>query len=169
MKKIGIFYGSTTGTTAEVARRIAKVLGVADADIHDVTESAPSQVAPYDVLVLGTSTWGDGELQDDWMDFADGLEELTLKGKDVALFGCGDESMTDTFCSGVGELYARLQATGARFIAPFNTIGYTFEHSKAKPDDALEAVGLLLDEVNHPELTAPRIASWCTLILNQEK
>ena len=85
----------------------------------------------------------------------------------MALFGCGDESMTDTFCSGVGELYARLQATGARFIAPFNTIGYSFEHSKAKPDDALEAVGLLLDEVNHPELTDERIKAWTELIKHE--
>lgn len=31
MKKIGIFYGSSTGVTAEVAQEIAKKLGVADA------------------------------------------------------------------------------------------------------------------------------------------
>ena len=72
----------------------------------------PSKVGGYDVLVLGTSTWGDGDLEDDWFDFLAGLESLDLAGKKIALFGCGDETMDDTFCSGVGELYERLQPTG---------------------------------------------------------
>lgn len=81
MNKIGIFYGSTTGTTAGVARQIAKELGVADTDVHDMSKSSPSDVAPYDVLIMGTSTWGDGDMQDDAHDFADGLQGLSLKGK----------------------------------------------------------------------------------------
>jgi len=164
MKKIGIFYGSATGTTADVAQRLAVLLGVAPADVFDVGRTAPSQVGAYDVLVFGSSTWGDGELEDDWYDFVAGVEELDLSGKKIALFGCGDETMEDTFCSAVGDLYERLQGTGADFIAPYDTIGYKFRNSKAKPADSLEAVGLLLDEVNHPELTAPRLAGWATLV-----
>ena len=45
MKKIGIFYGSSTGVTAEVAEEIAKRLGVAEADVHNVAKSSPSDVA----------------------------------------------------------------------------------------------------------------------------
>lgn len=169
MKKIGIFYGSNTGTTADIASRIGRLLDVAESDIHDVGKSAPSDVAPYDILVLGTSTWGDGELEDDWYDFIAGLEELDLKGKKIALFGCGDETMADTFCSAVGELHNRLKQTGAEFIAPYDTIGYSFNSSLAKPDDALEAYGLLLDEVNHPELTAQRLAGWTNLVKDAQK
>lgn len=165
MKKTGIFYGSATGTTAKIAQRLATLLGVAEQDIHDVSETAPSKVGDYDLLVLGTSTWGDGEPEDAWLDFIAGLEEMDLRGKKIALFGCGDETMEDTFCSGVGELYERLQKTGADFIAPYDTIGYNFNKSKAKPADSLEAVGLLLDEVNHPELTAPRLAGWSSLVI----
>lgn len=164
MKKIGVFYGSTTGTTEKVARSISRVLGVTDKDIHDVAATAPSQVGEYDILVLGTSTWGSGELQDNWYDFVAGLSVLDLKGKKVALFGCGDETMADTFCSAVGELRKRLADTGAEFIAPYNVVGYHFTHSDAVADDAVEAVGLLIDEVNHPELTPGRVAGWCTLI-----
>ncbi len=91
MKKIGIFYGSSTGITSEVAEDIAKFMGVGSNDVHDVAKSAPSDVAGYDVLILGSSTWGAGNLQDDWYDFLDGLEVLDLEGKVVALFGCGDE------------------------------------------------------------------------------
>ena len=164
MKKIGIFYGSTTGTTGEVARRIAKVLNVAEEDVHDVAATDPSAVGDYRMLVLGTGTWGDGGMDPSWYDFIAGVEELDLREYDVALFGCGDESMTQTFCSGVGELHDRMEKTGARFVAPYDTIGYRFEAARAKPEGALEAYALLLDEVNHPELTAPRIAGWATLV-----
>ncbi len=166
MKKIGIFYGSTTGTTKKIAHDIARVLGVKDADVHDVASTAPSLSGEYDILVLGSSTWNDGELQDDWYDFIAGLSVLDLRDKEVAVFGCGDETMSDTFCSAVGEIHDRLKDTGARFIAPYNVVGYHFEHSAAIPENDVEAEGLLLDEVNHPELTASRIAGWCTLILD---
>lgn len=167
MKKIGIFYGSATGTTEKIAKRIAELLEVAPEDVHDVASTAPSTVGDYDTLVLGSSTWGAGDLEDDWYDFADGLEALDLKGKKIALFGCGDETMSDTFCSAVGELHNRLEKTGATFIAPYDTIGYTFDQSLAKPDGALEAYGLLLDEVNHPELTETRLRGWTELVKQQ--
>jgi len=158
MKKYGIYYGSSTGTCKDVAGRIAKVLGVANEDVHDVAKSKPSDVADYEVLVLGSSTWGAGELQDDWYDFLAGLESLDLKGKKIALFGVGDESMSDTFCGAVGELYKRLKPTGAEFIGFFPADVYDYSESPAEVDGKI--VGLLLDEVNKPELTDGRIAKW---------
>ncbi|MCM1071756.1 MAG: flavodoxin [[Clostridium] fimetarium] len=169
MKRIGIFYGSQTGTTKYIASRIAAMLNVDEKDVHNVKDTAPSAVGDYDILVLGTSTWGAGKMECDWYDFLDGLEALDLGDKQIALFGCGDETMEDTFCSGVGEIYDRLKQTGARFIAPYDTIGYTFESSRAKPDDALEAEGLLLDEVNHPELTDRRLRGWTLLVADAAK
>lgn len=167
--KYGIFYGSATGTTKEIANRIGRLLNVADEDIHDVAATAPSEVADYDTLILGSSTWGDGDLEDDWYDFLTGLEALDLRSKKVALFGCGDENMSETFCDAVGEIRNRLINTGCSFIAPYDTIGYNFDSSKAKPAEALEAYGLLLDEVNHPELTAPRLAGWTTRVVEATK
>lgn len=167
MKKIGIFYGSSTGVTAEVAEEIAKRLGVAEADVHNVAKSSPSDVAGYGVLILGTSTWGAGELQDDWFDFLDGLEALELKDKQIALFGCGDESMSDTFCGAVGELYNRLQKTGARFIGYFNAEGNDFDESPAFIDGVY--VGLLLDNVNKEELTDHRLKEWIAKVKSEIK
>lgn len=160
MKKYGIYYGSTTGTTAEIAKKIAKILDVEDSDIHNVASTAPSSVAQYETLILGTSTWGSGELQENWEDFVNGLEVLDLKDKNIAIYGCGDETMAETFCDGVAELRDRLIPTGAKFIGEYDVIGYTFAHSKAVADDGT-AIGLLLDEVNHPELTATRLRGWC--------
>lgn len=167
MKNTGIFYGSTTGTTLEIAEMIAKCLGIKESDIHNVATTAPSDVAPYEVLILGSSTWGDGEMQDNMDDFSRGLEVLDLKGKDIALFGCGDETMHDTFCNAVGELYSRLKDTGARFIGEgFGTEGYSFDHSKAEIDG--NTLGLLIDNVNHQDLTESRIQAWCKTVVAQE-
>lgn len=162
MAKIGIFFGSSTGTTADVAKRIADKLGVAEADVHDVAKSAPSDVAPYDVLLLGSSTWGSGDLQDDWEDYITGLEALDLKGKTIAIFGCGDESMSDTFCGAVGVLYDRLQKTGAKFVGDYPADCYDYSETEADKDGKI--VGLLLDEVNKPELTDGRIDGWLEVV-----
>lgn len=159
MEKTGIFYGSNTGTTVGSLKLIAAGLGVPSADIHNVAKSVPSEVAPYRVLVLGSSTWGAGDLQDDWYDFLDGLQALDLRGRKIALFGCGDETMADTFCGAVGELYSRLKDTGAEFIAPFPADCYDYLHTPAEVGGRI--VGLLIDDVNHEDMTAGRVARWC--------
>lgn len=159
MKKTGIFYGSATGNTADVARMIAGRLGVDAADIHDVASTAPSALGAYDNLILGSSTWGSGDLEDDWYDFIDGADALDLKGKKIAVFGCGDETMHDTFCDAVGQIYDRMAATGATMVGRFNADGYDFGESKAYRDGAM--VGLTIDQDNHPELTGRRVEAWC--------
>lgn len=159
MKKIGIFYGSTTGTTEEVALEIAKCLGVDKSDVHDVASAAPSDIDPYDVLILGASTWGAGELQEDMATFIDGLQTLDLREKMVAIFGCGDDQMADTFCNSVGEIYHRLHDTHAVFFAPFNNDGFTYKHSDSDVKGMI--VGLCIDNTNHAADTPARVKEWC--------
>ena len=55
MKKTGIFYGSSTGTTEAVANLIASKLGIASADVHDAGKLTADLAGSYDVLILGTS------------------------------------------------------------------------------------------------------------------
>lgn len=158
MEKIGIFYGSTTGQTESLAHMIAERLGVAAPDVRDVASSSPSDVEGYDVLLFGTSTWGSGDMQDDMHDFLDGVSAMTLKGKKVGLFGCGDDTMRDTFCNAIGEMYEMLKPTGAEMIGSFNGMGFEYEHSKAEVDGRI--VGLMIDNVNHQSMTAGRVAEW---------
>lgn len=165
MKRIGIFYGSTTGATAEVARKIAAELGVADADLHDVADARPSDLGGYDVIILGSSTWGDGDVQDDMHDFLDGVKALSLKGVTAAVFGVGDENMSDTFCNAVGSIYDVLSQAGATMIGEFNTTGYDYNHTDADHDGKI--VGLLIDESNHSDLTDARIALWTDELKSQ--
>jgi flavodoxin I len=159
MKKTGIFYGSSSGTTEDVARRIAARLGVEAGDIYNVGDAPASAVEPYDVLILGTSTWGSGDLQDDWDSFLPKLKKADLSGKTIALFGTGDSSsFGDTFCDGIGIIYEQLKASGASFIGAVTPGGYTFDDSAAVVDGLF--VGLPLDEINESDLTDRRIAQW---------
>lgn len=164
MKKTGIFYGSSTGYTAAVASKLAEALSVPLADVHNVAETAPSALGGYDVLLLGSSTWGAGELQADWYDFLDGAQSLFLKGKKIGLYGCGDVTMGATFCGALAKMRDALKGTGAEFIGAFDAEGYDAQDSPAREGD--KWVGLVLDEVNHADLTPERIARWATLIKN---
>ena len=166
-KKIGIFYGSTTGTTAKIARKIGALLTVPANDLQDVAKVAPSRPGEYEVLVFGSSTWGSGEMQTDWLDFINGVEMLDLKGKKIALFGCGDDTMADTFCNAVGELHRRLGRTQAEFIGQYDAGTYDFSESEAKDAESGKMYGLVLDEVNHPELTAARLHGWTQQVTDE--
>ena len=159
MNKIGVFYGSTTGTTEDLARRIAEKLDVPSADVFDVSKLTEALVNEYDVLVLGSSTWGAGELQDDWYDGVKVLKKCDLSHKSVALFGCGDsDSYSDTFCDAIGILYEDLKDTHCKFCGATDTAGYTFDSSIAVVDGKF--VGLPLDEVNEDSKTDERISAW---------
>ena len=99
MGKTAIIYGSTTGTTEDIAGRIASKLNIAQGDIYEISKVTADTVAGYDTLLLGSSTWGSGDLQDDWYDGIETLKGADLAGKKIALFGCGDSSSySDTFC-----------------------------------------------------------------------
>ncbi|MCD8080699.1 MAG: flavodoxin FldA [Bacteroides sp.] len=159
MSQIGIFYGSTTGTTEEVARRIGDKLGVAASDIHEASSLNAECITRYEVLLLGSSTWGAGELQDDWYDALKTLKAQDLGNKFVALFGCGDsDSYPDTFCDAIGIIYEELKESGCTFCGMTDPSGYTFDESIAVVNGKF--AGLPLDEDNESSQTEARIDKW---------
>ncbi len=163
MKKVGIFYGSSTGTTRDIAMRIAAALELLSSDVHDVSGLHVEAVHRYDVLVLGTPTWGIGELQDDWDVFLPELKKQDLSDKIVAIFGTGDSSSySDTFCDGMGTLYRELQPTGCTFCGEVSADSYIFDDSTAVIDGYF--VGLPMDEINETHLTDVRINQWVELL-----
>ena len=156
MSKTVVVYGSTTGTCESIAQTIGDQLG---AEVINVSDLTANQLAEADNIVLGTSTWGAGELQDDWYDGVNVVKSANLSGKRVALFGCGDSaSYSDTFCGGMKELYDAAVAAGATVVGAVPTDGYTFDNSDAVVDG--QFVGLALDEVNEDDKTSERISAW---------
>ena len=163
MNKIGIFYGSTTGTTETIAGMIGSKLDVASADRHNVASSDPSLAGTYDCLLLGSSTWGDGELQDDWYDFLDKLKAMDLSGKKVAIFGCGDAyGYSDTFCEAMVIIHKALEGTGCEFIGLYPSVGY------ARKDDVIyrdgKYIGLPIDNDNESGWTEKRVNEWAEIV-----
>lgn len=159
MKNICVIYGSSTGTCQGLAEKIGQQLGVQDDGMIDVQNLSADVVNKYDVLILGTSTWGAGEMQDDWYDGVKVLKQAGLQGKAVAVFGCGDsESYSDTFCGGMAELYNAAKDAGATMMGEVATDGYNFDDSEAVVDGIF--VGLALDEVNEDDKTDSRIEAW---------
>lgn len=157
MSKIGIFFGSTNGTTEDVAGSIKSAFG--EADVHEISSDISAQVADYDVIILGTSTWGDGDLQDDWDENIDELDSADFSGKKVALFGLGDqEGYSDTFLDGMGTIYEKVTAGGGTVIGAWPTDGYEYTASTAEVDGRF--VGLAIDEDNQSDQTEDRVKQW---------
>lgn len=160
MNKTIVIYGSSTGTCEAIAEKIASKLGAEVMNVQDLTADV---IAANDNLILGTSTWGAGELQDDWYDGVSLLKSASLSGKTVALFGCGDcESYGDTFVGGIAELYDAVKDSGAHLVGAVATDGYTFDDSAAVVDGRF--VGLPLDDVNEDDKTDGRIDAWIAQI-----
>ncbi len=160
MKSTVVIYGSSTGTCQSIAQNIAGKLGV---EAIDVTALTNDVVKANDNLILGTSTWGAGDMQDDWYDGIKVLKSAGLQGKMVAIFGCGDsESYSDTFCGGMRELYNAAQKAGATIIGSVDASDYTYDDSEAVVDGHF--VGLALDDVNEDDKTENRIEAWIAAI-----
>lgn len=156
MAEIKIIYGSTTGCTESAAQTIGAAIG-AD-KIVNITDASTSDFQA-DLLILGSSTWGIGELQDDWISGIEKLDSIDLTGKKVAVFGTGDQDgFGDSFCDAVGIIAAKAAERGAVIVGKTSASGY--RHTASAAANGNEFCGLVLDDNNQSELTASRIEAW---------
>jgi len=168
MGSIGLFYGSTTGTTEGIAEKIASALGSKGfaVDLKAVSSASADDLGSYDKIIFGTSTWGMGDLQEDWESFIDDVKDADFSGKTVALFGTGDqESYPDTFIDGVGTIYEAVKAGGAKVVGSWSTDGYDHEGSTALEGDNF--VGLAIDEDTQSDMTDDRVSQWVDALASQ--
>lgn len=134
MDKVHVIFGSTTGMTAAAADKIAAALGAKTINIS----SADASAFDADLLVLGSSTWGIGELQDDWAARLDDVK-ANFAGKKVAVFGLGDsQGFADSFCVAAETIANAAKDAGATLVGEI----------------------LKIDDTNEPDLTDDKIAAW---------
>ena len=168
MTKIGIFFGTETGTTRLIAKKIHKVLGdgIADKPVN-VNRTATAEFLQYDALILGVPSYGDGALpgrsakciESNWEEFLLQLGKVDLSGKRIALFGLGaQERYADCFASSMIQLYRVLKDYGAEIVGAWSTEGYEFKHSASIIDG--QFVGLVIDQRTQGMLTEQRIQAW---------
>ena len=112
-------------------------------DCLNIKDTEPEDILKYENLILGTSAWGIGDMQDDWEVFIDHLAELDLSKKKIALFGLGDQkAYPGSFADGLGTLYCRIP-NKENIIGYWPKTGYKYYFSSAEKDG--QFVGLVLD------------------------
>jgi flavodoxin I len=159
MNPIALIYCFHSRHTADAAGIIAKELGEELVEKINVETINEETFRAYDKMILGVSTWFDGELPNYWDEFLPALEDLDFSGKTVALFGPGDQvGYPQNFADALGILGAFVKERGARLVGEYPAYGYHFISSRALAHDHF--IGLVLDNANQPELTGKRIKEW---------
>ena len=169
MAKVGLFFGSTTGHTEEAAVLIRQELDQYEeglAQTFNVVRDPVEKMREFPYLILGTSTWDDGELQEDWRSLWFELDRVNLSGKKIAIYGMGDQiTYPDSFQDALASMADKIKARGAELVGYWPADGYEFYHSTALEDGKF--VGLALDNENQPQLTPKRIKSWVQQIVRE--
>ena len=162
MSKIGLFYGSNTGKTEDAAEMLKAAFDEHFpelVEVFNIGEVETSTMQDFDRLIVGSPTWNIGELQDDWDDKFEELDDLDLTNKTVAMFGVGDQyGYPDNYVDAIGIIGRKLEQRGAKLIGFTSTEGYDFDSSLGV--DNGQFLGLALDDDNQEELTEQRVNDW---------
>lgn len=159
MKKTGLFYGTGAVKTSTVAKKIQEAFKKLPISIVPIENARKKDFEAYDNLIVGASTWFDGELPSYWDELLPELSTADLKNKRVAIFGLGDQrNYPENFADGVGILADTFASCGASVVGLTSPDGYQFERSKALKNGKLS--GLVIDIENQPEKTDERIKKW---------
>ncbi len=168
MAKIGIFFGTDTGNTRRLAKDISTWLGpTLAAKPVNIRTASVTDLLQYDRLILGTPTYGEGELlglatgnaTESWAEFLPKLAGHDFTGKTIAIYGLGNQKgYPNDFVSAMFYLYDSFSQCGAAIIGQSTTEGYKFKRSQAIVDERF--VGLVLDQENQKELTSKRVDAW---------
>jgi flavodoxin I len=169
MASIGIFVGSSGGVTQEAAEKLEELFE--DAELINMEEDYDDleQLAEFDVLLIGSSTWGQGDPQRDWVDPLYEMEsdEPDFSGKKVAFFGAGDQKTHgEHFVSALGKMSDIFYTCGAETgFGHWPTDGYEYEFSLAEKDGRF--CGLPIDDVNQGDLTDERLSVWSAQVKSE--
>lgn len=161
MLKIGIFCASAGGNSLKIAEALAEAFETDEIISMEDDFDEVAQLLEYDILFIGSSTWGQGDVHHSWVDplFEITFEDIDLSGKTVAFFGAGDsEKHGEHFCSALGKLHKVFTDAGAKPAGFMSKEEYSYDFSLAEIDG--QFCGLAIDEHNESQKTDPRIEQW---------
>jgi len=164
MKKVGIFYGPTGGSTERIASLIHKEFGTDNADLIPIRLTKSSDVNKYENVIFGCSTiggetWDSDKSKSDWDTFRPELEKISIDNKIFALFGLGNHlSYPRNFVDAMGAIAKPMLQKNAKIVGKVSKDGYEFTDSEALIDG--QFIGLPIDEEFEPDMTESRIKSW---------
>ena len=155
-KKILIIYGSNNGATKAVVEKVSSKLSAKINNIYDVQIE---ELEEADVYIFASSTWGHGDLCDDWENHLSKIDQLKLKNKFVAFIGLGDQYVYgSTFCNAISYIYHQIKKVNFKHIGLWPLDGYEHDDSESIVDNKF--MGLTIDEDNQAKLTDARIEKW---------
>ncbi|ASB89830.1 flavodoxin [Bacillus sonorensis] len=114
MAKALITFASMSGNTEDIAMIIKDTFTEHSIDVEymEMDDVDVDTLSEYDYILIGTYTWGDGDLPYEAEAFYEDVSSLVLKGKKAACFGSGDYAYPK-FCEAVNTFYSMLEQTGA--------------------------------------------------------
>jgi flavodoxin I len=161
MSRIGIFCASAGGNSLKIANALADAFETEEIISMEEDFDEVAQLLEHDILFIGSSTWGSGDVHHSWVDplFEITSDEIDFSGKTVAFFGAGDsEKHGEHFCSALGKLHKVFVEAGANPVGFMPKEGYSYDFSLAEIDGQL--CGLAIDEHNESSKTPQRIERW---------
>lgn len=117
MSRTLITFVSMSGNTEDIATILKETLEGEGQNVSYVfmDEISIEDIKNYDNILIGSYTWGDGDLPYEAEDFYDELEKGTLQGQKIGCFGSGDRDYPQ-YCEAVNLFAERaLEAGGDVF------------------------------------------------------
>ena len=168
MKKIGLFYGSSSDNTKTATEFMIEYLEMNDVEVEsfDIADCELEKIMEFDNIIIGCPTWNIGELQEDWDAVFLNYQELDFKGKTAAFFGCGDQvGYPDNFLDAIGILGKPWVEKGGNLIGHCDPSEYEFRESVAMENGQL--MGLGLDYDNEDEKCEDQMIMWLEQIMEK--
>lgn len=118
MKTLLIF-ATSTGSTIDVTHCIASEFSQKDKEITVINalNVKPEEINDYDLIILGSSTWGEGELPEAFTRLVEKLSSHKFTDKKFAVFGLGDATYT-YFCGAADHLENFVKQVEGKLIVP---------------------------------------------------
>lgn len=161
MNNIAILYGTSGGSVETVAKQLQDLFA-GSADLFNVLDVSLNEIKDYKYLIVGTSTTGIGDLQDDWEGFLPSFARIDFTGKKVAIFALGDSaSYSTSFAESMKVVYDEI-SDKVEVVGQVPDEGYTYDDSTAVEDGLW--LGLPLDEDNEYDLTEERLERWVEIL-----
>ena len=117
---IAILVGTITGTAEIVAEDVAPILKEAGFEVEtlDMDGLTPDDVANKDIILICTSTYGQGDVPDNAMELYDALqnERPNLSKLRYGVIGLGDSTYADTYNYGGARFDNLFQELGAQRV-----------------------------------------------------
>jgi len=168
MKKLKLIYGTDTRKTEEIINLYLLDLleDHFQVEVVNLASIKDEDWTSHYYYIISSPTWWDGDLQSDWEEYLDKFEKISFKGKQIALFGLGDQVVyAEWYCDGLGILGEIIQKNGGKLHGfTEKDSSYTFNTSKAVKNNNI-LWGLALDDDNQSNLNKERLENWVNQIV----